>query len=114
MAGGDNPNFQSDDFKILGLPDDGTLLNCKSKGIHVHPKPAQLTWNRQRLTAGRSYRFYRGLLPRQLKKGKGIGYWRRWRHRHNCFAIGAAAGCRCLYIRLGRKMHAQQLGAAAE
>jgi len=42
---GDNPNFQSDDFKILGLPDDGTFAEyVKVQAQHLHHKPAHLTW----------------------------------------------------------------------
>jgi zinc-binding alcohol dehydrogenase/oxidoreductase len=42
---GDNPNFQSDDFKILGLPDDGTFAEyVKVQTQQLHSKPAHLSW----------------------------------------------------------------------
>src|SRR5476651_731620 len=42
---GDNPNFQSDDFKILGLPDDGTFAEYVKVGAkQLHQKPAHLSW----------------------------------------------------------------------
>jgi zinc-binding alcohol dehydrogenase/oxidoreductase len=42
---GDNPNFQSKEFKILGLPDDGTFAEyVKVPAENVYPKPTHLTW----------------------------------------------------------------------
>src|ERR1700712_5645252 len=43
---GDEENFQSDNFKILGLPADGTLTEyVKVDAKQLHPKPAHLTWD---------------------------------------------------------------------
>ena len=40
---GENPNFQSADFKILGLPDDGTFAEyVKVQTANLHMKPAHL------------------------------------------------------------------------
>ena len=43
---GDNPNFQSaDTFKILGLPEDGTLAEYVKVGAgQLFPKPVHLNW----------------------------------------------------------------------
>src|ERR1700761_9271609 len=42
---GDNPNFQGKDFKILGLPDDGTFAEyVKVKAEYLYAKPAHLSW----------------------------------------------------------------------
>jgi zinc-binding alcohol dehydrogenase/oxidoreductase len=42
---GENSNFQSKEFKILGLPDDGTFAEyVKVQTSQLYPKPAHLTW----------------------------------------------------------------------
>jgi zinc-binding alcohol dehydrogenase/oxidoreductase len=42
---GDDENFQSNDFKILGLPDDGTFAEYVKVGVdQLFPKPAHLSW----------------------------------------------------------------------
>jgi zinc-binding alcohol dehydrogenase/oxidoreductase len=42
---GNNPNYQSEDFKILGLPDDGTFTEyVKVQVQNLYPKPMHLTW----------------------------------------------------------------------
>src|SRR5476651_1085783 len=42
---GDHPEFQSKQFKILGLPEDGTFAEyVKVKAEYLHPKPANLNW----------------------------------------------------------------------
>jgi zinc-binding alcohol dehydrogenase/oxidoreductase len=42
---GEHPEFQSKEFKILGLPEDGTLAEyVKVKAEYLYPKPAHLTW----------------------------------------------------------------------
>ncbi len=43
---GNNESFQAKEFKILGLPDDGTFAEyVKVQAEHVHPKPAYLSWD---------------------------------------------------------------------
>jgi NADPH:quinone reductase-like Zn-dependent oxidoreductase len=43
---GDDDNFQSPAFKILGLPDDGTFAEyVKVKAINLYPKPKHLDFN---------------------------------------------------------------------
>ncbi|MEO5909809.1 MAG: zinc-binding dehydrogenase [Pelobium sp.] len=42
---GDNPNFQGAEFKILGLPDNGTFAEFVKVNVkNVHPKPAHLNF----------------------------------------------------------------------
>jgi len=42
---GDSPDFQGKDFKILGLPDDGTFAEyVKTEVQYLHTKPAHLNW----------------------------------------------------------------------
>ncbi|RKR81601.1 NADPH:quinone reductase-like Zn-dependent oxidoreductase [Mucilaginibacter gracilis] len=42
---GDSNDFQGKDFKILGLPEDGTFAEyVKTPAQYLHPKPAHLTW----------------------------------------------------------------------
>ena len=71
---GDDPNFQSDNFKILGLPDDGTLAEyVKVKVSHVHPKPAHLTWEQAAALPLAGVTVYRGLFTKgKLQKGQKV------------------------------------------
>lgn len=42
---GDSADFQGKDFKILGLPDDGTFAEyVKTTAEYLHPKPIHLSW----------------------------------------------------------------------
>jgi len=42
---GSNEDFQSSNFTILGLPEQGTLAEyVKVKAEYIHPKPAHLSW----------------------------------------------------------------------
>ncbi len=42
---GVHPEYQSKEFKILGLPDEGTFAEyVKVKAAYLHPKPSHLTW----------------------------------------------------------------------
>ncbi|GAB3924453.1 zinc-binding dehydrogenase [Mucilaginibacter myungsuensis] len=42
---GDSPDFQGNDFKILGLPEDGTFAEyVKTETQYLHTKPAHLNW----------------------------------------------------------------------
>jgi zinc-binding alcohol dehydrogenase/oxidoreductase len=45
MGWGDNPRAQSRDFRILGMPDDGTFAQfVKAPVANLHQKPQHLTW----------------------------------------------------------------------
>jgi len=42
---GDSADFQGKDFKILGLPDDGTFAEyVKTQAQYLYAKPAHLSW----------------------------------------------------------------------
>ena len=66
---GDHPDFQSDDFKILGLPDDGTLAEyVKVKADQLFIKPAHLTWEQAASVPLAGLTAYRALFT----KGKAV------------------------------------------
>lgn len=70
---GDHPEFQSKDFKILGLPEDGTFAEyVKIKAEYLHPKPAHLTWEQAAALPLAGLTAYRALFTkgRVTKKDK--------------------------------------------
>ncbi len=71
---GDNPNFQSNDFKILGLPDDGTFAEyVKVRAQHLHPKPVHLTWEQAAAVPLAGLTAYRALFTKgRAKKGDTV------------------------------------------
>ncbi len=115
---GDNPEFQGKDFKILGLPDDGTLAEfVKVKAENLFPKPAYLTWEQAAaiplagLTAYRAFftkaRAAKGNKVLISGAGSGTGTL--------ALQFAAAAGCR-VFVTSGsaKKIEkARKLGAAA-
>jgi zinc-binding alcohol dehydrogenase/oxidoreductase len=77
---GDHPEFQSKEFKILGLPEDGTFSEyVKVKAEYLHPKPAHLTWEEAAALPLAGLTAYRALFTkgRTTKKDKvlitGVG-----------------------------------------
>ncbi|MDP9077283.1 MAG: zinc-binding dehydrogenase [Bacteroidota bacterium] len=115
---GDNPDFQSDDFKILGLPADGTLAEyVKVQAQHLHAKPAHLTWEQAAAVPLAGLTVYRALFFKaKAKKGDkvlitGVGGGT------GAFALqfAVAAGCQVFVTSgSGEKIErAKQLGAAA-
>jgi zinc-binding alcohol dehydrogenase/oxidoreductase len=115
---GDNPNFQSDDFKILGLPADGTLAEyVKVQAQHLHPKPAHLNWEQAAAIPLAGLTAYRALFTKgRVKKGdkvliSGVGAGT------GTFALqwAVAAGCQVFVTSgSGEKIErAKQLGALA-
>ncbi|GAC1313245.1 MAG: zinc-binding dehydrogenase [Mucilaginibacter sp.] len=77
---GDHPEFQSKDFKILGLPENGTFAEyVKVKAEYLHPKPAHLTWEQAAALPLAGLTAYRALFTkaRATKKDKvlvtGVG-----------------------------------------
>jgi NADPH:quinone reductase-like Zn-dependent oxidoreductase len=115
---GNNPNYQSKDFRILGLPDDGTFAEyVKVRADQLYPKPAHLTWEQAAaipLAALTAYRalFIKGRLAKGDKVlvigvGAGTGTF--------ALQFAAAAGCRVFVTSgSGEKIErAKQLGAAA-
>ena len=115
---GDDPNFQSDDFKILGLPADGTFAEyVKVQAQHLHTKPAHLTWEQAAAIPLAGLTVYRALFTKgKAKKGDkvlvtGVGGGT------GAFALqwALAAGCQVFVTSgSGEKIdRAKQLGAAA-
>jgi zinc-binding alcohol dehydrogenase/oxidoreductase len=115
---GDDPAFQSDDFKILGLPEDGTFAEyVKVKVEYLHPKPAHLTWEQAAaipLAALTTYRalFIKGKVVKGNKVlvtgiGGGTGTF--------ALQMAIAVGCQVFVTSgLGEKIdRARHLGAAA-
>ena len=115
---GDNPEFQGKDFKILGLPDDGTLAEfVKVKAENLFPKPAHLTLEQAAAIPLAGLTAYRALFTKAraakgnkvLISGAGSGT--------GTFALqfAVAAGCQ-VFITSGsaeKIEKARQLGAAA-
>ncbi|MCO5947404.1 alcohol dehydrogenase catalytic domain-containing protein [Mucilaginibacter flavidus] len=71
---GDDPNFQSDNFKILGLPDDGTLAEyVKVQAKYLHAKPPHLTWEQAAALPLAGVTVYRALFTKgKLQKGQKV------------------------------------------
>lgn len=115
---GDNDDFQSKEFKILGLPDDGTFAEyVKTRAEYLHDKPSYLTWEQAAAFPLAGVTAYRALFTKgQAKKGdtvliSGVGGGT------GTFALqwAVAAGCRVFVTTgSGEKIEmARQLGAAA-
>lgn len=71
---GDNPDFQSDNFKILGLPADGTLAEyVKVQVSQLHPKPQHLSWEQAAAIPLAGLTAYRALFTKgRVKKGDTV------------------------------------------
>jgi zinc-binding alcohol dehydrogenase/oxidoreductase len=115
---GNDPNFQSDEFKILGLPADGTFAEyVKVQAQHLHTKPAHVTWEQAAAVPLAGLTVYRALFTKgKAKKGDkvlitGVGGGTA------AFALqfAVAAGCQVFVTSgSGEKIErAKQLGAAA-
>jgi NADPH:quinone reductase-like Zn-dependent oxidoreductase len=115
---GDNDDYQSDDFKILGLPADGTLAEYVKVGAeYLHPKPAFLSWEQAAAIPLGALTTYRALFTKgKAKKGDkvlitGVGGGT------GTFALqfALAAGCQVFVTSgSGEKIEkARQLGASA-
>jgi zinc-binding alcohol dehydrogenase/oxidoreductase len=115
---GDDENFQGKDFKILGLPDDGTLAEyVKISAEYLYPKPAYLNWEQAAAFPLAGVTAYRALFVKaNIKKGdtvliSGVGGGT------GVFALqwAVAAGCR-VFVTSGsgdKIERARQLGALA-
>jgi NADPH:quinone reductase-like Zn-dependent oxidoreductase len=115
---GDSADFQGKDFKILGLPDDGTLAEyVKTKEEYLYPKPAHLSWEQAAAIPLAGLTAFRALFTKGRAKagdkvliigaGSGTG----------AFAVqwAFAAGCE-VYVTSGSAEKidlAKQLGAVA-
>lgn len=71
---GNDPNFQSDDFKILGLPADGTFAEyVKVQAQHLHARPAHLSWEQAAAIPLAGLTAYRALFTKgKAKKGDKV------------------------------------------
>jgi NADPH:quinone reductase-like Zn-dependent oxidoreductase len=71
---GDNPEFQGKDFKILGLPDDGTFAEyVKVKAEYLYDKPAHLSWEQAAAIPLAGLTAYRALFTKGMaKKGDKV------------------------------------------
>jgi len=115
---GDCPEFQSKEFKILGLPEDGTFAEyVKVRTEYLHQKPPHLTWEQAAALPLAGLTAYRALFTksRAIKENKvlitGVGSGT------GSFALqfALAAGCRVFVTSgSGEKIEqAKQLGASA-
>jgi len=115
---GDDEHFQSNDFKILGLPDNGTFAEyVKVEAGQVFPKPAHLNWEQAAAVPLAGLTTYRALFTKgKAKKGDkvlitGVGSGT------GVFALqwAVAAGCKVFVTSgSGEKIdRARQLGALA-
>jgi zinc-binding alcohol dehydrogenase/oxidoreductase len=115
---GDDPNFQSDDFKILGLPADRTFAEyVKTHTQQLYAKPTHLTWEEAAALPLGGLTTYRALFTKgRAAKGNkvlvtGVGGGT------GTFALqfALAAGCQVFVTSgSGKKIEqARQLGAAA-
>jgi zinc-binding alcohol dehydrogenase/oxidoreductase len=115
---GAHPEYQSKEFKILGLPEDGTFAEyVKVKAAYLHAKPAHLNWEQAAALPLAGLTAYRALFTKgKAKKGDkvlvvGVGGGT------GTFALqwALAAGCQVFVTSgSGEKIEgAKQLGAAA-
>jgi zinc-binding alcohol dehydrogenase/oxidoreductase len=115
---GEHDDFQGKDFKILGLPEDGTLAEyVKVKAEYLYPKPAYLTFEQAAALPLAGLTSYRALFTKaKIKKGDtvlvvGVGAGT------GTFLLqfALAAGCRVFVTSgTGEKIEkAKQLGASA-
>jgi zinc-binding alcohol dehydrogenase/oxidoreductase len=115
---GDHPEFQSKDFKILGLPEDGTFSEyVKVKTEYLYPRPAHLTWEQAAALPLAGLTAYRALFTKAkaAKKDKvlitGVGSGTG----SMALQFAHAAGCQVFVTSgIGEKIErAKQLGAVA-
>lgn len=71
---GDNPNFQGNDFRILGMPDDGTFAEqIRIPRANIFPMPEHLSWEQAAALPLAGLTAWRTLFTRsQLKKGEKV------------------------------------------
>ncbi len=71
---GEHEEFQSKEFKILGLPDDGTFAEyIKTRAEYLHNKPAYLSWEQAAAFPLAGLTAYRALFTKgKAKKGDTV------------------------------------------
>ncbi|WP_214072269.1 zinc-binding dehydrogenase [Mucilaginibacter sp. dw_454] len=115
---GDDDNYQGKDFKILGLPDNGTFAEyVKTRAEYLYDKPAYLNWEQSAAFPLAGLTAFRALFTKgRAKKGdtvliSGVGGGT------GAFALqwAVAAGCKVFVTSgSGEKIEqARQLGAQA-
>jgi zinc-binding alcohol dehydrogenase/oxidoreductase len=74
LAWGDNPRAQAADFRILGLPDDGTLAEYVKVPVpNLHAKPEQLSWEEASAVTLAALTAYRAVVTQgQLQAGQKV------------------------------------------
>jgi zinc-binding alcohol dehydrogenase/oxidoreductase len=74
MNWGDNPSHQSREYKVLGLPDNGTFAEfVKIPVEYIYPKPASLTWEEAAAIPLAALTGYRALFTKgQVKQGDKV------------------------------------------
>ncbi|QJD96512.1 zinc-binding dehydrogenase [Mucilaginibacter robiniae] len=115
---GEHTEYQSQDFKILGLPEYGTMAEyVKTKAEYLQPKPAHLNWEQAAAIPLAGLTAYRALFTKgRAKKGDkvlivGVGSGT------GSFALqwAVAAGCQ-VFVTSGsgdKIERAREMGAAA-
>lgn len=115
---GEHPDYQQKDFKILGLPENGTFAEYVKIGAeYLYPKPAHLTWEQAAAIPLAGLTAYRALFTKgKAQKGDkvlivGVGAGT------GSFALqfAVAAGCQ-VFVTSGTSEKieaARKLGAAA-
>ncbi|QQL49639.1 zinc-binding dehydrogenase [Mucilaginibacter ginkgonis] len=115
---GDHPEYQSKDFKILGLPDNGTFAQyVKVKVDNLYDKPVHLNWEQTAALPLAGLTVYRALFTKARAKsgdrvlivgvGAGTG--------SVALQLAVAAGCK-VFVTSGsgdKIKQARKLGAAA-
>jgi len=71
---GDHPQFQSKEFKILGLPEDGTFAEyVRVRSEYVHNKPVHLSWEQAAALPLAGLTAYRALFSKgKAAKGQNV------------------------------------------
>lgn len=71
---GDSPDYQGPDFKILGLPENGTLAEyVKTETKYLHTKPAHLNWEQAAALPLAGLTAFRALFTKgRAKKGDKV------------------------------------------
>ncbi|MCW5921890.1 MAG: zinc-binding dehydrogenase [Saprospiraceae bacterium] len=71
---GDDPRFQGKQFRVLGMPEDGTFAEMiRVPSSHIFPAPAHLTWEQSAALPLAGLTAWRTLFSRcQLKKGEKV------------------------------------------
>jgi zinc-binding alcohol dehydrogenase/oxidoreductase len=71
---GEHPEYQQKEFKILGLPENGTFAEFVKIGVeYLYPKPAQLTWEQAAAIPLAGVTAYRALFTKgKAKKGDKV------------------------------------------